>query len=120
MEYILNAETDGIDFDRYSAYVESIRTRLPSHVYAFASNPCYFDLNSRSSLHDAWLEDLTAEKRRVVSGIKSVVWKSISACLATIMIVGFISPTPESPSIRLLRLQNTGSRCMSTSPRATC
>ena len=58
MEYILNSEREGIDFDRYSAYVESIRNRLPTHVYAFASDPSYFDLDSRSSLHDARLEEL--------------------------------------------------------------
>lgn len=58
MEYILNSEREGIDFGRYSAYVESIRSRLPEHVYAFASDPSHFNLDSHSSLHDAWLEDL--------------------------------------------------------------
>jgi len=62
MEYILNSEIDGIDFDRYSAYVESIRSRLQPHIYAFASNPSYFDLHSHSSLHDAWLEKLTVRE----------------------------------------------------------
>jgi hypothetical protein len=59
VEHILNSETDGIDFDRYRVYVESIRTKLPEHVYAFASNPGHFNLDSHSSLHDAWLETLT-------------------------------------------------------------
>jgi hypothetical protein len=62
MEHILNALTEGIDFTRYSAYVESIRHRLPPHVYAFASNSEYFDLTSHSSLHDAWLERITVQE----------------------------------------------------------
>ena len=59
MEHILNSETEGIDFVRYRAYVETIRTKLPAHVYAIASDPCYFDLQSHSSFHDAWLESVT-------------------------------------------------------------
>jgi hypothetical protein len=59
MEHIVNSETEGIDWTRYSRYVESIRDQLPSHVLAFASDSRYFDLSSRSSLHDAWLESLT-------------------------------------------------------------
>jgi hypothetical protein len=59
MEHIINSQTGAIDFTRYSAYVESIRHKLPAHVYAFASDPRYFDLTSRSSLHDAWLESLS-------------------------------------------------------------
>jgi hypothetical protein len=39
-------------------YVESIRSKLPTHVYSFVCNPSYFNLDSRSSLHDAWLEKL--------------------------------------------------------------
>ena len=66
MEHILNSETEGYDWIRYSHYVESIRDLLPSHVYAFASDSRYFDLNSHSSLHDAWLESLTV--REVASG----------------------------------------------------
>ena len=66
MEHILNAETEGIDFTRYSRYVESIRDRLPPHIHAFASDSRYFDLSSHSSLHDAWLESLTV--REVATG----------------------------------------------------
>jgi len=44
------------------AYVESIQSRLPAHVYAFASNPSYFDLDSHSSLHDSCLEKLTVRE----------------------------------------------------------
>lgn len=66
MDYILNPETDGIDFDRYAIYLESICAQLPLHVYAFASNPNHFNLDSPSSLHDAWLEALTI--REVATG----------------------------------------------------
>lgn len=62
MEYILHSEMEGIDFGRYLAYVESIRSHLPAHVYAFASNRNYFNLHSPSSLHDAWLETLTVKE----------------------------------------------------------
>lgn len=70
MEYILNVATGELDFDRYRTryrtYVESIRRKLPVHVYGIASNPDYFNLDSRSSLHDAWLETLRI--REVASG----------------------------------------------------
>ena len=62
MEHIIHSSTAGIDFTRYAAYVESIRHKLPAHVYAFASDSRYFDLNSHSSLHDAWLESLTVNE----------------------------------------------------------
>ncbi len=58
MEHIINGHTEGIDFTRYAAYIESIRDKLPAHIYSFASDPRYFDLSSHSSLHDAWLESL--------------------------------------------------------------
>ncbi len=58
MEHIFNSQT-GIDFACYARYLESIRYQLPAHIYAFASDSRHFDLNSHSSLHDAWLETLT-------------------------------------------------------------
>ena len=66
MEHIINPEIEGIDFTRYSTYIASIRDKIPPHVYSFASDPCYFDLSSHSSLHDAWLESLTV--RELASG----------------------------------------------------
>ena len=80
MEHILNSEVDGIDFDRYRAYVESIKSRLPAHVYAFASNPSYFNLDSHSSLHDAWLEKLKV--REIATGERDQVRQlEIHLCL---------------------------------------
>ena len=66
MEYIVNAETEGIDFTRYFPYITSLRDLIPAHVYSFASDSRYFDLTSHSSLHDSWLESLTI--REVASG----------------------------------------------------
>jgi hypothetical protein len=62
MDHIINSQTEGIDWTRYSAYVEAIRQKLPAHVYSFASDPRYFDLSSHSSLHDAWLESLSVRE----------------------------------------------------------
>ena len=66
MEYILNNKPGEIDYLPYRAYVESIREQLPPHVYAFASDIRYFDLESHSSLHDSWLESFTV--REVATG----------------------------------------------------
>ncbi len=63
MEHIINSRIDKIDFDRYLKYVDSVRSKLPAHVYAFASDPHHFDLSSHSSLHDAWLETCNVRER---------------------------------------------------------
>jgi hypothetical protein len=56
MKYIQTTD-DGIAmFDQYYDYIESIKSRLPKHVYDFASNDKYYNLTDHSSLHDAWLE----------------------------------------------------------------
>lgn len=71
MRYILNDQSDSIDFDRYLAYLDTVRSRIPQPVFAFASNPQHFDLRSPDSLHDAWLEEVvvreiaTGERREV-------------------------------------------------------
>ena len=62
MHHILNSQTFGIDFDLYASYVESIRHKIPEHVYAFASDPQHFDLTSHSSLHDSWIDTLTVRE----------------------------------------------------------
>ncbi len=80
MEFVLNHETNGIDFGRYSAYVESIRSKLPAHVYVFASNPAHFNLDSHSSLHDAWLESLNV--REIAEGKRKEIRRlEIQLCL---------------------------------------
>ena len=62
MEFI-TIDKSGIDFDRYRRYIDSVRSQLPEHVYSFASNPEHFNLESPSSLHDAWLESLIVRER---------------------------------------------------------
>lgn len=79
MEHI-NPKPGHIDFGRYRTYLESVREQLPAHVYAFASNPCHFDLESHSSLHDAWLESLAI--RETASGMRREVRRiEIDVCL---------------------------------------
>ena len=80
MEHILNSQTEGIDWKRYSDYVETIRHRLPPNVYTFASDPRHFDLDSPSSLHDAWLEACTI--REAACGQRQEIRKlEIALCL---------------------------------------
>lgn len=62
MEYILNSTSNNIDFSSYQQYLLSIKDRLPADVYAFASDAKYFDLQSPTSLHDAWLETCTIKE----------------------------------------------------------
>jgi hypothetical protein len=82
MEHIINSETEGIDFTRYSAYIVSIRDMIPAHVHSFAADSRYFDLSSPSSLHDSWLESLTV--REVASGVR----KEIRRMEVTISLLG--------------------------------
>jgi hypothetical protein len=62
MKYIINDPNRGWLFDPYFSYIESIRARLPAHVYDFASNYDNFNLTSHQSLHDAWLDYLTVHE----------------------------------------------------------
>jgi hypothetical protein len=69
MQYILTDEAKGIDYAGYLRYLQTFRSELPDHIYAFASDPRHFDLSSASSLHDAWLESLTL--RELASGSRN-------------------------------------------------
>ena len=73
MEHIINPEVDGILFDQYLKYLNSIKNKLPAHIYAFASNPDHFNLESHSSLHDAWIESCIV--REVATGERNQVRK---------------------------------------------
>ena len=77
---LISQKPGHIDHRRYAAYLETIRGQLPEHIYSFAANPDHFDLHSRNSLHDAWLEDLSITERGEGerSQIRSV---EISLCL---------------------------------------
>ena len=61
MDYI-QSKPGEIDYGTYKKYVQSIREKLPKHIYDFAANPGHFDLTSHSSLHDAWLESLVVDE----------------------------------------------------------
>jgi len=73
MEYIYNKPGE-IDYLNYEKYLHSIRSKLPEHIYAFASNYAHFDLQSHSSLHDAWLESLVVNEivTREQNGIRQL------------------------------------------------
>lgn len=55
MKYIYSDE-NGIHFDRYFEYLQSVEQNLSPHVFQFASNLDHYSLESHSSLHDAWLD----------------------------------------------------------------
>ena len=56
-------------FRDYSAYLRSVRERLPKSAYEFAAAPWHYDHNDHRCPHDSWVEALTiseaaAGKRR--------------------------------------------------------
>ncbi len=59
IEHLFNAEAGHLDFNGYLRYLDSVQAGLSAHVFAFATDPAHYDLQSRSSLHDAWLQSLT-------------------------------------------------------------
>ena len=61
MRYITEDQRGFTSFDGYFDYVESIKHRLSEHLYAFASVASRYDLASKGSLHDAWLQSLRVE-----------------------------------------------------------
>jgi hypothetical protein len=68
MDYLYKKPGE-IDYPQYEKYLQSIRGKLPEHVYAFATNPDHFNLESHSSLHDAWLESVVVNE--VATGERS-------------------------------------------------
>jgi hypothetical protein len=81
MKYILSSHPDepGIQYGRYLEYLETIKSSLRDHIYAFASHEKYFTLNSPHSLHDAWLDSVevreTRNKERPFDPVVSVTLK---------------------------------------------
>ncbi|HSY17557.1 MAG TPA: hypothetical protein VK815_04445 [Candidatus Acidoferrales bacterium] len=61
MEYI-HTKPGEIDWGIYEKYIQSIRQKLPEHIYAFAVNPNNYNFGSHSSLHDSWLESLVVKE----------------------------------------------------------
>jgi hypothetical protein len=62
-----------IHLHEYLKYVETIKEKLPAHIHQFASNLNHFDLQSHSSLHDAWLE--SAVIREAATGERNEIRK---------------------------------------------
>ena len=44
------------DHSPYWQYLESVRGRMPEHLFEFASDPRNHNLDDPNGLHDAWLE----------------------------------------------------------------
>ncbi len=61
MQYIYR--DDGlIQFDRYKAYLDSIREKLPANTREFVFKELYA-FSEKEILHDAWLESLAIRER---------------------------------------------------------
>ena len=58
MEHLKRDASGGWQFDPYFAYLGTIQEQLSESAYAFASTWTHYSLDSPSSLHDAWLEEL--------------------------------------------------------------
>jgi hypothetical protein len=69
MKYVARDASGCWQLAPYFAYLEQIRDRLPREVYAFASDVAHYTLDSPTSLHDAWLEELTISEP--ASGVRS-------------------------------------------------
>ena len=62
MSFILSAQRDDDvigAFERYRAYLQSIRHSLPESVVALTSSDWYFSPSDHRCPHDAWLESVT-------------------------------------------------------------
>jgi hypothetical protein len=56
MKYVEIDEVTGeVSWDRYFAYLESVKASFPSELHAYASAWEHYALDSKASLHDAWL-----------------------------------------------------------------
>ena len=59
MKHIYEDEKGATNFDKYFAYIQNLKEKLPEAVYKYAATEEHYDLTSHSSLHDAWLEYCT-------------------------------------------------------------
>ncbi len=64
MKWLKPLKNGEIKFDDYFEYIDSIQKELPINVYKFASNWDMYSLESRSSLHDSWLLNISIEELR--------------------------------------------------------
>jgi hypothetical protein len=69
-----------IEFDAYFEYIRSLRTTMSANAYAFASNFDHYRMDSRVSLHDAWVQSLHVSE--VASGERRQIRRlAIELCL---------------------------------------
>jgi hypothetical protein len=59
-------------FDRYFAYLETVRAELPEAAYQFAAKFEHYSLESHTSMHDAWLERFTLHEVAEADGSRSL------------------------------------------------
>lgn len=62
MSFILDSQrrADGAAaFERYRAYLDEVRDRMPPSAHQLATSQWYFDFNDHRCPHDAWLEGMT-------------------------------------------------------------
>ena len=60
-------------FDDYIDYLNTIKDKIPQHVYEFASNVNRHNLDSPHSLHDSWITSISVrEKRNKISPFEPV------------------------------------------------
>lgn len=59
MKQIYEDETGATNFDKYFAYIQGLKGKLPETVYKYAMAEEHYNLSSHNSLHDAWLEYCT-------------------------------------------------------------
>jgi hypothetical protein len=62
VRFLKNDSNDGLRFDDYFQYVESVRHQLSPEAYSFASNFDHYDLQSKTSLHDSWVQSVHIEE----------------------------------------------------------
>jgi hypothetical protein len=66
MQHIVSPTKDGIQFGDYLQALESYRDQLPPEVAAFACDETRFALHHPSSLHDAWVEQISICESRAM------------------------------------------------------
>lgn len=59
MEHVdIDPHTGRVSWDEYFRYLERNKDKFPRTLYEYAANWDHYSLDSHSSLHDAWLENI--------------------------------------------------------------
>lgn len=62
MKYLLRNSGGEYTFDDYFNYLDSVKEKFPVNMYKFASDWEKYSLESKSSLHDSWIEQIIIEE----------------------------------------------------------